>query len=223
MKTLLYKEFKLSIHPLTYFFVALMALSALAPTFPSFVPLLYFGVSYTFLFIGKNKTTTTNDLFYTCNLPIRREDVVKARVCSTTVLQLFELVLVFSFFFVSAFFRKNMKPEEAKIAWITIDQGLFLLGVYLLCFSVFDIIYLPWFYRNGKSIILNMFVAVIATTLVGGLLTIIPYFTFKDFISVKGGNIVLQVGFLLASLGIWIGSKVLVTKWSAKNLTKLDF
>ena len=116
-----------------------------------------------------------------------------------------------------------MKPDEAKIAWITIDQGLFLLGVYFICFSVFDLIYLPWFYRNGKSIILNMFAAVIATTIVGGLLTIIPYFTFKDFISVKGGNIIFQIGFLLACIGIWLGSKVLVTKWSAKNLLKLDF
>ena len=223
MKYLLYKEFKLSIHPLTYFFVALMALSALAPTFPSFVPLLYFGASYTFLFIGMNKTTTTNDLFYTCNLPIRRQDVVKARVCSTTVLQLFELVMVFGFFFISAYFRKNMKPDEAKIAWITIDQGLFLLGVYFICFSVFDLIYLPWFYKNGKSIILNMFAAVIATTIAGGLLTIIPYFTFNDFISVKGGNIIFQIGFLLIALGIWISSKAIVIKWSAKNLLKLDF
>ena len=79
MKNLLYKEFKLSIHPLTYFFVGLMAMAALAPSFPSFVPLLYFGASYTFLFIGMNKTTTTNDLLYTCMLPIKREDVVKAR------------------------------------------------------------------------------------------------------------------------------------------------
>jgi len=223
MKNLLYKEFKLSVHPLTYFFVALMALSAIAPTFPAFVPLLYFGASYTFLFIGMNKTTTTNDLFYTCNLPIRRQDVVKARVCSTTVLQLLEIVLVFAFFFLSAYFRKNMKPDQAKIAWITIDQGLFLLGVYLLCFSVFDLIYLPWFYKNGKSIILNMFVAIIAMTILGGLLTIIPYFTFKDIITIKGGNIILQIGFLLVCIGIWISSKILVTKWSAKNLIKLDF
>ena len=223
MKNLLYKEFKLSVHPLTYFFVALMALSALAPTFPSFVPLLYFGASYTFLFIGMNKTTTTNDLFYTCNLPIRRQDVVKARVCSTTVLQLFELVMVFGFFFISNYFRRNMKPEEAKIAWITIEQGFFLLGTYFLCFSVFDLIYLPWFYRNGKSIILNMFVAIIATTIVGSILTIVPYFTFKDAITVNGGNLILQLGFLLTCIGIWIVSKALVIKWSAKNLMKLDF
>ena len=224
MKNLLYKEFKLSIHPLTYFFVGLMAMAALAPSFPSFVPLLYFGAAYTFLFIGMNKTTTTNDLLYTCMLPIKREDVVKARVFSTTFLQLYDLVLVFSFFAVNKFiFQANSDPKNLGIISLNLDQGFVLLGVYLLCLSVYDLIYMPWFYKNGKSIIANMLVAVLTVAVLGGILTIVPYIFFKDILSIKGGNIILQLGFLLASIGIWIGSKVLVIKKSTKNLVKLDF
>ena len=224
MKNLLYKEFKLSIHPLTYFFVGLMAMAALAPSFPSFVPLLYFGAAYTFLFIGMNKTTTTNDLLYTCMLPIKREDVVKARVFSTTFLQLYDLVLVFAFFAVNKFiFQANSDPKDLGIISLNLDQGFVLLGVYLICLSVYDLIYMPWFYKNGKSIIANMLVAVLSIMVLGGVLTIIPYIFFKDMLSIKGGNIVLQLGFLLASIGIWIGSKVLVIKKSTKNLIKLDF
>ena len=224
MKNLLYKEFKLSIHPLTYFFVALMAMAALAPSFPSFVPLLYFGASYTFLFIGMNKTTTTNDLLYTCMLPIKREDVVKARVFSTTFLQLYDMVLVFAFFAVNKFiFQANTDPKDLGIISLNLDQGFVLLGVYLICLSIFDLIYMPWFYKNGKSIIANMLVAVLTIMVVGGILTIVPYIFFKDILSIKGGNIILQLGFLLASIGIWIGSKVLVIKKSTKNLVKLDF
>ena len=224
MKNLLYKEFKLSIHPLTYFFVALMAMAALAPSFPSFVPLLYFGASYTFLFIGMNKTTTTNDLLYTCMLPIKREDVVKARVFSTTFLQLYDMVLVFAFFAVNKFiFQANTDPKDLGIISLNLDQSFVLLGVYLICLSIFDLIYMPWFYKNGKSIIANMLVAVLTIMVVGGILTIVPYIFFKDILSIKGGNIILQLGFLLASIGIWIGSKVLVTKKSTKNLVKLDF
>ena len=224
MKNLLYKEFKLSIHPLTYFFVGLMAMSALAPSFPSFVPLLYFGASYTFLFIGMNKTTTTNDLLYTCMLPIKREDVVKARVFSTTFLQLYDLVLVFSFFAINKFiFQVNSDPKDLGIISLNLDQGFVLLGVYLICLSIYDLIYMPWFYKNGKSIIANMLVAVLTVMVVGGILTIVPYIFFKDILSIKGGNIILQLGFLLASIGIWIGSKVLVIKKSTKNLLKLDF
>ena len=224
MKNLLYKEFKLSIHPLTYFFVGLMAMAALAPSFPSFVPLLYFGAAYTFLFIGMNKTTTTNDLLYTCMLPIKREDVVKARVFSTTFLQLYDLVLVFSFFAINKFiFQVNSDPKDLGIISLNLDQGFVLLGVYLICLSIYDLIYMPWFYKNGKSIIANMLVAVLTVMVVGGILTIVPYIFFKDILSIKGGNIVLQLGFLLVSIGIWIASKVLVIKKSTKNLVKLDF
>ena len=226
MKNLLYKEFKLSIHPLTYFFVGLMAMAALAPSFPSFVPLLYFGAAYTFLFIGMNKTTTTNDLLYTCMLPIKREDVVKARVFSTTFLQLYDLALVFTFFAVNTFIFQadgGQTPEQLGVISLNLHQGIALLGVYLICLGVYDLIYMPWFYKNGKSIIANMLVAVLTVMVVGGILTILPYVFAKDILSVKGGNLVLQFGILLIGLGFWICSKVLVIKISTKNLLKLDF
>ena len=224
MKNLLYKEFKLSIHPLTYFFVALMAMSALAPSFPSFVPLLYFGASYTFLFIGMNKTTTTNDLLYTCMLPIKREGVVKARVFSTTFLQLFDLVLVFSFLTINRFvFQIETSDKDLGIISLGIEQGITLLGIYLICLGVYDLIYMPWFYKNGKSIIANMLVAVLTMMVLGGALTIAPYFLAKDMLSVWGGNLVLQFGILLIGLGFWLFSKYLVIKISTKNLLKLDF
>ena len=224
MKNLLYKEFKLSIHPLTYFFVALMAMSALAPSFPSFVPLLYFGASYTFLFIGMNKTTTTNDLLYTCMLPIKREGVVKARVFSTTFLQLFDLVLVFSFLTINRFvFQIETSDKDLGVISLGIEQGITLLGIYLICLGVFDLIYMPWFYKNGKSIIANMLVAVLTMMVLGGALTIAPYFLAKDMLSVWGGNLVLQFGILFIGLGFWVLSKYLVIKISTKNLLKLDF
>ena len=224
MKNLLYKEFKLSIHPLTYFFVTLMSMSALAPSFPSFIPLLYFGACYTFLFIGMNKTTTTNDLLYTCLLPIRREGVVKARVFSTTILQLIMLVLVFSFFSVNRFiFAADQSDQKLGIISLNMEQGIALLGIYLICLGVYDLIYMPWFYKNGKSIIANMFVALLAVVVVGGLLTITPYWLAKDILTIKGGNLILQFGILLAGLGFWLSSKILVIKLSTKNLIKLNF
>lgn len=223
MKNLLYKEFKLSVHPLTYLFMGLMALSALAPGMPSFIPLVYFGVTYTFLFIGMNKTTTTNDLFYTCNLPISRKEVVKARIFSTSALQLIELVLIFSVFAIVKFAIQS--PQDIDIISIDITHGIFLLGAYLICFGIFDLVYLPWFYRNGKSIIANMFVAIISMSIVGAILTIGSYYLMKDLLVVGGpkANYLIQFGFLAFGIMCWIGSKFLVLHLSAKNLTKLDF
>ena len=233
MKNLLYKEFKLSIHPLTYFFMAVMALVCLTPSLPAFVPLLYFAPCYTFLFIGMNKTTTTNDLFYTCNLPIRRKDVVTARICSTTLLQIVEIILVFPILAVSMFgFVKHMPIADmtkALKSFVTIDitQGIYLAAVYLICFGVLDLIYLPWFYKTGKSIIANMFVSIIGVILVGALLTVVPHYipAFNAAITVgtAESNYFLQFGILVCAIGLWIGSKFLVRHLCVKNLVKLDF
>ena len=233
MKYLLYKEFKLSVHPLTYFFMAVMAMVCLTPSLPAFIPLVYFAPCYTFLFIGMNKTTTTNELFYTCNLPIRRKDVVTARICSTTVLQLVELVLVFPILSLSMFgFIKNMpvdKMTEALTSFVTVDitQGIYLAAVYLICYAVLDLIYLPWFYKTGKSIIANMFVSIIAVVAVGALLTIVPHYipAFNDALKIgtEQSNYFLQIGILVAAIALWIGSKFLVRFLCVKNLTKLDF
>ena len=228
MKHLLYKEFKLSVPLLSYLLIVLLAMSALSPAFPSFVPIMYMGATYTFLFIGMNKTTTTNDLYYTCTLPIRRQDVVKARVASLTVIQFIEIILVFAFMSVA-----NFVFEAASVASggssmqvsLNMRQPIALLAVYLISYSVFDIIYLPWFYKNGKSIIANMLVGMLATAVVSAGLTIGLFYAGADLLTIGGANAnyILQFGLLLAALGIFIASKALVIKMSSKNLVKLDF
>ena len=222
MKHLLYKEFKLSVPLLSYLLIVLLAMSAFSPAFPSFVPLLYMGATYTFLFIGMNKTTTTNDLYYTCTLPIRREDVIKARVGTLTVIQFIEIFLVFAFMSVSTFlFDANASMQIS----INMRQPIALLAVYLVSYSVYDIIYLPWFYKNGKSIIANMLVGILSTSIVAAGLTIGLFFAAKDPLTIghPNANYFLQFGLLLGAIAIYIGVKVLVIKLSTKNLKKLDF
>jgi len=221
MKHLLYKEFKLSVPPLAYLLITLMAMSALSPAFPSFVPLIYMGATYTFLFIGLNKTTTTNDLYYTCTLPIRREDVIKARVATVTIIQLIEIVLIFIFMSVATFvFNANSLQTS-----LNMRQPIALLAAYLISFCVYDLIYLPWFYKNGKTIIANMLVGLLATTVISAILTMVPYFTIVNKLTIghPEANYVLQFGLLLVAIGIYICVKILVVKLSTKNLKKLDF
>ena len=221
MKHLLYKEFKLAVPPLAYFLIILMSMSALSPAFPSFVPLIYMAATYTFLFIGMNKTTTTNDLYYTCTLPIKREDVVKARVATVAVVQFVEILLVFAFMSIATFVFGG---DSMQIS-LNMRQPIVLLAAYLVSFSVYDLIYLPWFYKTGKSIIPNMLVGALVTTIVSAALTIVPFFVAKEAFTVglKNSNYILQFGLLLAAIGIYICAKVLVVKLSTKNLKKLDF
>ena len=221
MKHLLYKEFKLAVPPLAYLLIILMSMSALSPAFPSFVPLIYMAATYTFLFIGMNKTTTTNDLYYTCTLPIKREDVVKARVATVAVVQFVEILLVFAFMSIATFVFGGDSMQVS----LNMRQPIVLLAAYLVSFSVYDLIYLPWFYKTGKSIIPNMLVGALVTTIVSAALTIVPFFVAKEAstVGLKNSNYILQFGLLLAAIGIYICTKVLVIKLSTKNLKKLDF
>ena len=224
MKHLLYKEFKLAVPPLAYLLIILMSMSALSPAFPSFVPLIYMAATYTFLFIGMNKTTTTNDLYYTCTLPIKREDVIKARVITVAVIQLFEILLVFAFMSVATFIFDANSKESMQVS-LNMHQPIALLAAYLISFSVYDLIYLPWFYKTGKTIIANMLVGVIVTAIIGGVLTMVPFFVAEEMFTVglPNSNYILQFGLLLAAIGIYIAIKALVIKLSTKNLKKLDF
>ena len=224
MKHLLYKEFKLAVPPLAYLLIILMSMSALSPAFPSFVPLIYMAATYTFLFIGMNKTTTTNDLYYTCTLPIKREDVVKARVITVAVIQLVEVALVFAFMSVATFIFDASSEESMQIS-LNMHQPITLLAAYLISFSVYDLIYLPWFYKTGKTIIANMLVGVIVTAIVAGVLTMVPFFVAKEIFTVglPNSNYLLQFGLLVIAIGIYIAIKALVIKLSTKNLKKLDF
>jgi len=230
MKNLLYKEFRLSVHPLAYFIMALLCSEALSPKTPVFASIIFIGMSYLFTFIGMNKSASTNDLFYTCTLPINRKDVIKARLCTLTVFQIISLVLICSFAAINNFIfipgmiaagKTDMMPQFS----VDMHQGLWLLGSFLIAIVVYDLIYLPWYYSNGKSLILNTLCATIGCTITIAILTIVPFFTFNDLITVGGpnANYFLQVGFLVFAIAIWIGSKFLLTKICTKKLKKLDF
>lgn len=221
MKNLIFKEFKLSVHPLTYLMMALIALASLSGI-GSFYPLCLFGVLYTFPFMGIKKGVTNNDLYYSLLLPVRREDVVKARIASTTVLQIIYTVLVMSLAGVAM-----VIPNEIPLPQLSLRQPFALISVCLISYTIFDLIYIPWFYSNGKEVVWNMLTGTIVTAIVSAALCILPAFNKNLFemITVGGenANYLLQIAILLVSLGIYIGCKIAILKISTKKLLNLDF
>ena len=62
MKALLYKEFKLAMHPICYVFIAMFPLMILIPSYPIAIGFLYVLTCYPILFLGANKGQQSNDL-----------------------------------------------------------------------------------------------------------------------------------------------------------------
>ena len=87
MKALLYKEFKLAMHPLCYLFIFLFPLMILIPSYPIAVSFIYILSCYPVLFLGANKGQQSNDLLYSTLLPVRKKDIVLARIITVLVMQ----------------------------------------------------------------------------------------------------------------------------------------
>ena len=230
MKNLFFKELKLSIHPLCYVFVILFALMGLIPNYPACIGPVYVVVAYTFLFLGANKGQTTNDLFYTCNLPLRKQDVVTARMVSINFLKVLLIIPLICTLLIRYFvIYKAIKVDGGSIPDLGFDinQGFALFGIILLSLSITDLVYLPWFYKSGKSVVWPTIFGVLTYVLLSlaGTMLLPRIGNLKDLVTIGGPNenvivqISLFVGCLLASCGI----DFLAYKLSVKNLLNLDF
>ena len=80
MKALLYKEFKLAMHPICYLFIFLFPFMVLIPNYPLAVGFIYILSCYPILFLGANKGQQSNDLLFSTLLPIRKKDIVNSKI-----------------------------------------------------------------------------------------------------------------------------------------------
>lgn len=232
MKNLFYKEIKLSIHWLCYVLIVLLSTEALAPGIPAGIHLVYLPVNYTMLFIGVNKATSTNDLLYSLTLPIKKRDVIKARLISIGFLQIIYFALIFAFLlltelkFVPEMLANDPKSLETMIEGIGARQGIAFLGVSLATFAFSDVAYFLIYYRTGKSIVAASIVAPLVVLACAIVFDVLPAILLGNEIFTIGSasaNYLIQVAFLVVGLGLYIGSRFLITNKCAKSLEKLDF
>ncbi len=231
MKNLLYKELKLSLHPICYIFPLLFGFMIIIPNYPAYVSCIYTLVTYPILFLGANKGETTNDLFYSCNLPIRKKDVVKARLLSVGFLQLLGFISIAIFMPLGNLINIEIESASSEgVAYIGLGKESFiaLLGLVLIGYSIHDLIFFPWFYKTGKSIIGPTLVSVLVFCLYCGVvitgipLAVVPL---QKLLNVyEGGTVglLIQFGILLLGVIIYSLSRIFIYKVSSKRLENLD-
>ena len=88
MKALIYKELKLAMHPICYVFIAMFPFMILIPSYPLAIGFIYVLSCYPVLFLGANKGQQSNDLLYSTLLPVRKKDIVLARIFTVIFMQL---------------------------------------------------------------------------------------------------------------------------------------
>lgn len=202
MKNLLYKEFKLSVQPLNYLFLA-TAPMLLIPSYPYEVAFFYQTLGIFFIFMLGN---TNNDLFFTALLPVRKRDTVRARFITVIILELLQMVASIPFALLRS--RLNIAPNMAGV-----EANLALFGVVFVMYGVFNLIFLPMFYKTGykagmpflvSGLVMGLVVVVteVAINLVHGwkvaLDSIEPAYLPERLLALAGGLMIFVVLTLLA-------------------------
>ena len=233
MKPLLYKEFKLCLHPICYIFLIAFPFMVLIPNYPLAIGFIYVLASYPILFLGANKGQQSNDLLFSTLMPVRKKDIVLARIITLTVMQFFFMALTCALLPLSDLIRNNINQQliEAgspvqEIPGLSSKGFLSILGFVLICYGISDLIFLSIYYKNGKSIVKSTLLSILAfTALLISLTVIIPsiplFKAYKTFLCDSG------IGWQFLVFGISLAFYFLLRfatyKVSSKRFEKVDF
>ena len=227
MKALIYKELKLAMHPLCYVFICLFPIMVLIPSYPLGIGFIYILSCYPILFLGANKGQQSNDLLYSTLLPVRKKDIVLARIFTVIFMQVAFILFQCALYPLAALINNSIKaasedPTKLTIPGLGLNSFVLLLAVAIVGYAIADLIFFPIYYKHGKSIVMSTLFTILGFVIYIGLFTIgLPYIPGLEFLN----N--LHVGIQFAALGgailISLGLHVIVYRVSAKRLEKVDF
>ena len=228
MKALLYKEFRLALHPLCYVFVALCPFFLLIPNYPIGVCFIYILSSYPVLFLGSNKGQQSNDLLFSTLLPVRKKDIVLARMITCLMIQFASMALMACMVPVVSLIHQQILLNGGEItdAGFPLEGFVTVLAFTVVGFGLADLIFLPTYYKNGKSIVMSTLFTIFGFAAYILIFTIvIPLIPgaegYTNFFIGRGLGF--QFIFLGASILISAILHFLVYRISAKRLEKVDF
>lgn len=138
MCDLLWKELRLAAHPSLYVFVCMGAL-VLIPAYP-------YGIVFFFALLGIFQSIMyareTRDIYFTALLPVRKRDVVKAKLLLAAFAEILQLLLSLPF----AFLRTLYLPEGNPVG---IEANAAYYGFGLMIFGVFNLTFFTRFFKTA--------------------------------------------------------------------------
>lgn len=224
MKNLIYKELKLSIHPMCYIFASLLCLLfTFTPGVGPTIGFVYCIASFPFLLIGANKGRSTNDIYYSVLLPIRKADIVKGKMFSFIFLEVISIISIFLGMLISSFIPSS--AQKGLVSPFTYKSFGNLGAIALIGFAIVNLIMCSLYFKNARSItlptLISAFFMPIFMVSFGLLLPSYIMNSAKDFwnmlISPAG-----QIISLLIGLIIFAGFTVLTYFISSKRFSKSD-
>ena len=228
MKALLYKEFKLAMHPICYVFIALFPFMILIPSYPAAIGFIYILSCYPILFLGANKGQQSNDLLFSTLLPIRKKDIVLARIITVVTMQVAYIILMSCLYPIALSIQNGIQSGTPDFQYpgLPLSGFVSIIGIALIGFAIADLIYFSIYYKHGKSIVMSTLLTILGFVVYLGIFTIgLPYVPgfqgYVDFLCNWG--IGYQFIVLGAAIIISFVLHFVVYKVASKELEQVDF
>ena len=172
MKSLLKKEFTLSMHPTGILFLGLSAM-LLIPNYPYLVSFFYTGLAVFFICLNGREN---GDIPFMMLLPVAKRDLVRARFMTVVALQIAQIILSAPF----AVLRQKIMPEGNAAG---MDANIALLGMAFVLYGIFNIVFLTGYYKDvskvGVPFVLSSMAVFVWVGIVEACTFIVPFFKEK--------------------------------------------
>ncbi len=225
MRDLLYKEFKIGMNPMLYFFMAFV-LMLLIPNYMYLIPCFFICNA---IFYSFQQSVLNNDPSFTLLLPVSKREAVKAKVIFVVIIQ-FAMLLLYIPMIV-------LNNAVIGVPNKMLDACPALLGGALTVFAAFNITFLPSFYKTctkaGRSFLYAAIVMILWIFVFEGffivsdlLRSMVPFFdwveTHIDCVPASSGAWTAQLAFIAVCAVIYALITLAAYRKSARNFEKVD-
>lgn len=149
-----YKELRLVAHPTVYLFLCLGAMM-LIPNYPLYVTFFYGTLGVFFSFLGAREN---QDVYYAAALPVSKRNAVRGRTLFVAAAELAQVLSAVPF----ALLRAHLPGIGENLAGIEPNVAFF--GLSLCMLGLFNVIFLPAFYKTAQKVGRAFLLAVLPMT-----------------------------------------------------------
>lgn len=216
MRNILRKEVRLGTLTIVYVFV-LFGLMFLLPGYPILCGAFFLTLG---LYQNLRYARECNDLVFSVLLPIAKQDVVKGKFAFSCMIEMccFALMLVSTFVRMTAFSDSPVYRENALM-----NANFFALGMALILFGVFNLVFIGSFFKTGYKIGLPFIKYIVICFFIIGVSEALHHFPGMRALNSFGfDHFGLQITVLIAGAICYTGLTILACRESCRKFEMLD-
>lgn len=216
MYNLVMKDVRLAVPPFFFLFPFLFGALMLIPGWIYFVVPLYFcWITIPNVF---NQFKAQNDLMFTSVMPVSKRDMVKARVAVIVGLELLHIVT-------AAIFGSISMILYPDVNYIFFPPNMGFWGLNLVMLAIFNLIFIPMFYKTAYKFGWALLASVIAAMLFAGTaqwLGIQSPVVNEIFYGTEAQQVTLQTIILIAGIVIFAALSMIANRLAVKRFLRVE-